>query len=252
MTRAGSRKDVRPAPYKKGQSSSGLTKYMGETTLDFDEGGSKESLKKKKSTEKATAPEVGTVVVSCSALILESKQIVNDTDVSKKLDALYAKHKSKEITPQQALEQLATLVGQTTVEQAGLVLSNIQTGTLPAGSAAFACTLAARSPARPLPCSLAHARGVGGSCRWVEYFDPQRNLPYYHNARTKTTTWQKPSKSKQPPPPPPPPASRVITSQASPRQSVRSEPLPGGSHGQGPLLRLVALPQQSRSYPAAV
>ena len=121
-----------------------------------------------------TAPEVGTVVVSCSALILESKQIVNDPDMHNKLDALYAKHKGKQITPQQALEQLTALVGQTTVEQAGLVLSNIQTGTLPAG--------------------------------WVEYFDPQRNLPYYHNARTKTTTWQKPSKSKQPPPPPPPPA----------------------------------------------
>ena len=121
--------------------------------------------------EKA-APEVGTVVVSCSALILESKQIVADEEVHKKLDALYAKHKGKQITPQQALEELTTLVGQTTVEQAGLVLSNIQTGTLPAG--------------------------------WVEYFDPQRNLPYYHNARTKTTTWQKPNKSKQPPPPPPP------------------------------------------------
>ena len=124
-------------------------------------------------TAKSTAPEVGTVVVSCSALILESKQIVNDEAVNKKLDELYAKHKGKKITPQQALQELTTLVGQTTVEQAGLVLSNIQTGTLPAG--------------------------------WVEYFDPQRNLPYYHNARTKTTTWQKPSKSKQPPPPPPPP-----------------------------------------------
>ena len=33
-----------------------------------------------------TAPEVGTVVVSCSALILESKQIVNDEAVNKKLD----------------------------------------------------------------------------------------------------------------------------------------------------------------------
>ena len=147
-----------------------------------------------------TAPEVGTVVVSCSALILESKQIVNDPDMHNKLDstfrlpsfvvphpdllglalqapgcttallsaqsptegcgaagragrsgrfrgvpthrldALYAKHKGKQITPQQALEQLTTLVGQTTVEQAGLVLSNIQTGTLPAGCAAVAVT----------------------------------------------------------------------------------------------------------------
>ena len=85
LTRSGSRKDARPAPYKKCQSSSGLTKYMGDTSLDFDEEGSK-SLKKKKS-EKAAAPEAGTVVVSCSALILESKQIVNDTAVSKKLDS---------------------------------------------------------------------------------------------------------------------------------------------------------------------
>mgnify|MGYP004195013311 FL=1 len=37
-------------------------------------------------TAKSTAPEVGTVVVSCSALILESKQIVNDEAVNKKLD----------------------------------------------------------------------------------------------------------------------------------------------------------------------
>lgn len=115
---------------------------------------------------------VGTVVVSCSALILEAKQIVNDEAISQKLDALYAKHKAKECTPQQTLEQLTAVVGQTTVEQAGLVISNIQKGDLPAG--------------------------------WVEYFDPDRNLPYYHNVRTKTTTWQKPSKSKQPPPPPPP------------------------------------------------
>ena len=173
LTRSASRKDARAAPYKKGEST-GLTKYMGETNLGFDEVESKSGKKKlsDKSDKSAVAPEVGTVVVSCSALILESKQIVNDGAVTKKLDALYAKHKAKEITPQQALEQLTALVGQTTVEQAGLVLSNIQTGTLPPG--------------------------------WVEYFDPQRNLPYYHNARTKTTTWQKPSKSKQPPPPPPP------------------------------------------------
>ena len=173
LTRSASRKDARAAPYKKGEST-GLTKYMGETNLGFDEVESKSGKKKlsDKSDKSAVAPEVGTVVVSCSALILESKQIVNDGAVTKKLDALYAKHKAKEISPQQALEQLTALVGQTTVEQAGLVLSNLQTGTLPPG--------------------------------WVEYFDPQRGQPYYHNPRTKTTTWQKPSKSKQPPPPPPP------------------------------------------------
>ena len=37
--------------------------------------------------EKA-APEVGTVVVSCSALILESKQIVADEEVHKKLHCM--------------------------------------------------------------------------------------------------------------------------------------------------------------------
>ena len=98
---------------------------MGETNLGFEEGDSK-SGKKKLSDKSAVAPEVSTVVVSCSALILESKQIVNDGAIIKKLDALYAKHKAKEITPQQALEQLTALVGQTTVEQAGLVLSNIR------------------------------------------------------------------------------------------------------------------------------
>ena len=36
-----------------------------------------------------TAPEVGTVVVSCSALILESKQIVNDPDMHNKLDSTF-------------------------------------------------------------------------------------------------------------------------------------------------------------------
>lgn len=170
MTRSSSRKDARPAPYKKGDSSTGLTKYMANNTLGFDEGGSSSKGDKKKKAA-AAAPEVGTVVVSCSALIQESKQIMNDDAISKKLDALYTKHKAKEITPQQALQQLTDIVGQTTVEQAGLVLSNIQTGALPPG--------------------------------WVEYFDPGRNLPYYHNARTKTTTWQKPTKSKTPPPPPP-------------------------------------------------
>ena len=174
-----------------------------------------------------TAPEVGTVVVSCSALILESKQIVNDPDMHNKLDstfrlpsfvvphpdllglalqapgcttallsaqsptegcgaagsagrsgrfrgvpthrldALYAKHKGKQITPQQALEQLTTLVGQTTVEQAGLVLSNIQTGTLPAGCAAVALPLTPLTPPYALvlllhPSHPLHPRVKGG------------------------------------------------------------------------------------------
>ena len=167
LTRSGSRKDARPAPYKRGESGTGLTKYMANNNLGFEEGAASSSgkVEKKKKKSSTAPPDVGTVVVSCSALILESKEIMGDEAISKKLDALYAKHKAKQITPQQALSQLTELVGQTTVEQAGLVLSNIQTGALPPG--------------------------------WVEYFDPGRNLPYYHNARTKTTTWQKPAKGKQ-------------------------------------------------------
>ena len=98
---------------------------------------------------------------------------------TRRLDALYAKHKGKQITPQQALEELTTLVGQTTVEQAGLVLSNIQTGTLPAGCAAVALT----SPCNPLhPFTPSVSSCIPytpyiSAYRWVEYFDPQRNLP---------------------------------------------------------------------------
>ena len=93
---------------------------------------------------------------------------------TRRLDALYAKHKGKQITPQQALEELTTLVGQTTVEQAGLVLSNIQTGQLPAGCAVLACPPACTSfPPPRSPCTP-----YTPPYRWVEYFDPQRNLPY--------------------------------------------------------------------------
>ena len=108
---------------------------------------------------------------------------------TRRLDALYAKHKGKQITPQQALEELTTLVGQTTVEQAGLVLSNIQTGTLPAGCAAVACTPAGSrphsltspyNPLHPLTPSVSSCIPYTpyiSAYRWVEYFDPQRNLP---------------------------------------------------------------------------
>ena len=55
---------------------------------------------------------------------------------------------------------------------------------------------------------------------------------YYHNARTKTTTWQKPNKSKQPPPPPPP---RASTLESHPGLCCDSTPRwpPGGSKGHG-------------------
>ena len=68
--------------------------------------------------------------------------------------------------------QLIALVGQTVVEQAGLVIANSQHGTLPPG--------------------------------WVEYFDKASGRPYYYNVHSKTTTWYKPRKDKPPPPPPPP------------------------------------------------
>ena len=71
-----------------------------------------------------------------------------------------------------ALKTLVSLVGQTTVEQAGLVISNAQSGALPDG--------------------------------WVEYFDKASGRQYYYNVHTKTTTWYKPRKDKPPPPPPPP------------------------------------------------
>ena len=69
----------------------------------------------------------------------------------------------------QALKTLVSLVGQTTVEQAGLVISNAQSGALPDG--------------------------------WVEYFDKASGRQYYYNVHTKTTTWYKPRKDKPPAPP---------------------------------------------------
>ena len=75
-----------------------------------------------------------TVVVSCSALIHECKHIVGDAgELTDKLDALFAKLKSKEIKSAAALKELGQLVGQTTVEQAGLVIANAQQGTLAEG-----------------------------------------------------------------------------------------------------------------------
>jgi len=113
-----------------------------------------------------------TVVVSCSQLILESKKIVGEAaGLDEELDALYASLKAKEVGSQVALQKLMDLVGQTTVEQAGLVIANAHQGTLPEG--------------------------------WVEYFDKETNRCYYYNVHTKTTTWYKPRKDKPPPPPPP-------------------------------------------------
>ena len=76
-----------------------------------------------------------TVVVSCSALIQESKKIVPDDGAGLHacLDALHTKLKAKEIKSAVALKELGLLVGQTTVEQAGLVIANAQQGTLAEG-----------------------------------------------------------------------------------------------------------------------
>jgi len=131
---------------------------------------------RKKKKEEVPASEAkaasATVIVSCSALILESKAIVGEAaGLDSKLDELYASLKAKEVSSQAALGQLLEMVGQTVVEQAGLVIANVQTGSLPAG--------------------------------WVEYHDAASARPYYYNVHTKTTTWYKP-RLKPPPPPPQP------------------------------------------------
>jgi len=126
-----------------------------------------------------------TVVVSCSQLIVESKRIIGtDTGLDEQLDSLYAKLKAKELPSQTALQQLIQMVGQTTVEQAGLVIANAQQGGgLPDG--------------------------------WVEYWDPNAHRYYYYNVHTKTTTWTKPKRDRPPPPPPlPPPARRTSSRRA--------------------------------------
>ena len=111
-----------------------------------------------------------TVVVSCSQLILESKKIVGETaGLDDQLDALYTQLKAKEVRSQAALHQLIGLVGQTTVEQAGLVIANAHQGSLPEG--------------------------------WVEYYDRETSRCYYYNVHSKVTTWYKPRKDSPPPSP---------------------------------------------------
>ena len=113
-----------------------------------------------------------TVVVSCSQLILESKKVVGSASgLDAQLDELYKALKAKQIESQRALRQLIELVGQTAVEQAGLVIANEQQGNLPKG--------------------------------WVEYYDQQSSKHYYYNVHTKTTTWMKPKKVQPPQPPQP-------------------------------------------------
>ena len=102
-----------------------------------------------------------TVVVSCSQLILESKRIMGSASgLDSTLDELYAALKAKTVRSQAALARLVELVGQTTVEQAGLVIANAAKGHLADG--------------------------------WVEYYDRDSAQHYYYNVHTKATTWTKP------------------------------------------------------------
>ena len=112
-----------------------------------------------------------TVVVSCSQLIVESKRIVGSAGgLDVRLDELFSKLKAKTIPSKQALGELIGLVGQTTVEQAGLVIANAASGALPDG--------------------------------WVEYHDATSHKKYYYNVHTKATQWTKPVSVRPVPPPP--------------------------------------------------
>ncbi|KAL1519704.1 hypothetical protein AB1Y20_023214 [Prymnesium parvum] len=141
-----------------------------------------------------------TVVVSCSQLILESKKIIGShAGLDAQLDALYKTLKAKEMSSQAALQNLIQLVGQTTVEQAGLVIANLHSGTLPGG--------------------------------WVEYFDKETGRCYYYNVHTKTTTWYKPRKDKPPPPMPLAGPSTRRSTQRSPRSSLSRDSGTNTEHG---------------------
>ena len=67
-----------------------------------------------------------TVSISCTMLILECKLecAQHGERFISQLDELYAKYKNKEVEPNDALQQLTKLVGETCVEQAALVLNN--------------------------------------------------------------------------------------------------------------------------------
>ena len=148
------------------------------SALSFRPGGKKKAAEAAAAPEPMPAPESAagageedntTVVVSCSQLIVESKKIVGSAaGLDEKLDELYAALKAKTLPSKQALTQLMEIVGQTTVEQAGLVIANAQRGALADG--------------------------------WVEYLDKGSNKFYYYNVHTKMTTWTKPARPKPPPP----------------------------------------------------
>ena len=141
-----------------------------------------------------------TVVVSCSQLIVESKRIIGAAaGLDATLDDLYSQLKAKTIASQAALGRLIELVGQTTVEQAGLVIANAHKGALADG--------------------------------WVEYYDKESAQNYYYNVHTKATTWSKPVRQRPPPPPPP---KRRKSIDAAPAAAVTATPDAAGS-GEGPI-----------------
>jgi len=119
--------------------------------------------------EAKPADSTPTVSISCTMLILECKLecAQRGERMLAQLDDLYAKYKAKELEPNDALQQLTKLVGETCVEQAALVLNN------------------EHDP----KCDLVEG--------WIEYYDDAQALPYYHNPRTKVTQWEKPAKPKQ-------------------------------------------------------
>ena len=138
-----------------------------------------------------------TVVVSCSQLILESKKVVGTASgLDAQLDELYKALKAKQIESQRALRLLMELVGQTAVEQAGLVIANEQQGNLPKG--------------------------------WVEYYDQQSSKHYYYNVHTKTTTWTKPKKVQPPQPQPQPQPQRSSCPSSAAPAPVKVEGRGGG------------------------
>ena len=152
-----------------------------------------EKLAKKSKSEESGTVSGGeqTLNISCTMLILECKvECAGRGDrLTAQLDELYANYKAKKIDPSEALAQLHKLVGTTTVEQAALVLHNELSAACdlkPGWIEYIEPTKQARPcpPARP-----ARHRRDALAC--------ERQVPYYHNPRTKETTWTKPSKPKQ-------------------------------------------------------
>jgi hypothetical protein len=84
------------------------------------------------------------------------------------------------VASQDALARLVSLVGQTAVEQAGLVIANKHQGNLADG--------------------------------WVQYYDATSAQHYYYHVHSKVTTWTKPARE----PPQPPPRRLSRSSSAAP------------------------------------